>query len=99
MSLNSYNPTTGELTRIAGGLLFADTPVGTIQAYGSNTIPSGWLLCNGRAVSRTLYAELFSVIGTTFGSGDGTDTFNVPDLRESPFLFPFKYSPLNANLP
>ena len=83
MSVNFYDKTNNELKLIAGGVLYADVPVGTIQAYGSNTIPSGWLLCNGQAVSRTLYAELFSVIGTTFGSGNGTDTFNVPDLRES----------------
>ena len=81
MSVNYYNKDTGELVPISGGLLFADTPVGTIQAYGSNTIPSGWLLCNGQAVSRTTYAELFEVIGTAFGVGDGSTTFNIPDLR------------------
>ena len=41
--------------------------------------PKGWLLCNGQAISRTDYAELFEVIGTTFGSGDGTSTFNIPN--------------------
>ena len=44
-----------------------------------NTAPKGWLLCNGQAISRTDYAELFEVIGTTFGSGDGTSTFNIPN--------------------
>ena len=42
---------------------------------------SGWLLCNGAAVSRTTYAELFNIIGTSFGAGNGTTTFNLPDMR------------------
>jgi microcystin-dependent protein len=54
---------------------------GTVQAWPSNTIPSGWLKCNGAAVSRTLYAALFTEIGTTYGAGDGSTTFNVPDMR------------------
>ena len=83
MSVNKVNPSTGELELIAGGTLYADTPIGTIQAYGgaSSAIPQGWLYCNGAAVSRTDYAELFAVIGTSFGTGDGSTTFNIPDLR------------------
>lgn len=68
---------------IAGATLFADTPLGTINAFGGNTAPDGWLMCQGQAVSRTTYADLFAVIGTAFGSGDGSSTFNVPDFRES----------------
>lgn len=83
MSVNKYNPATGELERIAGGTLYVDAPVGSIQAYGGTTAPSGWLLCQGQAVSRTTYAELFKAIGTAFGAGDGSTTFNVPDLREA----------------
>jgi microcystin-dependent protein len=49
--------------------------------YGGATAPSGWLLCNGDAVSRTTYADLFAVLGTTFGVGNGSTTFNVPDMR------------------
>lgn len=49
----------------------------------STTIPSGWLLCNGAAVSRTAYRSLFDVIGTRYGAGDGSTTFNLPDLRGS----------------
>lgn len=56
-------------------------PIGAIQAYGGSTAPYGWLICDGRAVSRTTYSELFAVIGTTYGSGDGTSTFNLPDLK------------------
>ena len=58
---------------------FSDTPVGTILGYGGASAPSGWLLCDGSAVSRTAYAELWGVVGTTYGSGDGSTTFNVPD--------------------
>ncbi len=56
-------------------------PVGVIQAFAGSTSPSGWLECDGSAISRTTYADLFAVIGTTFGSGDGSTTFNLPDLR------------------
>lgn len=60
----------------------ADSPTSEIKIWPSSTIPDGFLLCNGSAVSRTTYANLFSKIGTTFGSGDGSTTFNVPDLRD-----------------
>ena len=57
------------------------TPIGKIDMYAGSTAPSGWLFCRGQAISRTTYAKLFSVIGTTYGGGDGSTTFNVPDLR------------------
>ena len=57
------------------------TPTGAILSYAGNSAPVGFLLCDGRAVSRTTYAALFAVIGTTFGSGDGSSTFNLPDMR------------------
>ena len=57
-------------------------PIGAIIAYsGNGAIPSGYLLCDGAAVSRTMYPDLFSVIGTTYGAGDGSTTFNVPDYN------------------
>lgn len=56
-------------------------PVGDIKASVKNANHGKWLLCNGQAVSRTTYSELFAVIGTQFGSGNGTTTFNVPDYR------------------
>lgn len=56
-------------------------PTGTILPYAPGTAPSGYLLCYGQAVSRSTYAALFSAIGTTYGVGDGSSTFNVPDLR------------------
>lgn len=64
-----------------GGLESAAITAGVIVPYAGNTAPVGWLLCDGSAVSRTTYSVLFDVIGTTYGSGDGSTTFNVPDLR------------------
>lgn len=56
-------------------------PTGVIFPFTSSTIPAGWLLCDGAAVLRSLYYQLFDVIGTTYGAGNGTTTFNLPDLR------------------
>ena len=56
-------------------------PVGTVISYTTSTVPEGYLECNGQEVSRTEYAALFEKIGTKYGSGDGSTTFNVPDLR------------------
>ena len=56
-------------------------PVGAMFIWLTNTAPNGWLLCYGQAISRTTYAKLFSLIGTTFGIGNGSTTFNLPDLR------------------
>lgn len=55
---------------------------GSIIAHGSTTIPTGYTLCDGTAISRTTFADLFNVIGTTYGTGDGSTTFNVPDMRQ-----------------
>jgi microcystin-dependent protein len=57
-------------------------PIGMITPYGGASAPTGWLACNGTAVSRTTYADLFAVIGTTFGAGDGSTTFNLPNLAD-----------------
>ena len=54
-----------------------------IWCGASNNVPSGWLYCDGSAVSRETYSALFDVIGTAFGSGDGSTTFNLPDMREA----------------
>ena len=56
-------------------------PIGAMLPYGNITPPENWLICDGSEVSRTTYAELFNVIGTSYGSGDGTTTFNLPDKR------------------
>lgn len=56
-------------------------PAGSIMAWGTNTPPANWLLADGSAISRSVYSSLFAVIGTQYGAGDGTTTFNLPDLR------------------
>jgi len=56
-------------------------PVGTVMAFAGAVAPIGWLLCNGQAVSRLDYADLFALVDLTYGFGDGSTTFNVPDLR------------------
>lgn len=56
-------------------------PTGIIMGYSGSTVPTGWLWCNGSAISRTEYADLYGVIGVSYGSGDGSTTFNLPDFR------------------
>lgn len=58
----------------------SQVPVGSILSSGLTAVPGGFLLCNGLAVSRTVYADLFAAIGTTYGVGDGVTTFNLPNL-------------------
>jgi microcystin-dependent protein len=75
---------TGTMTNngYAGGLV----PPGFIGPYAGTTAPTGWLLTYGQAVSRTTYAGLYTAIGTAYGAGDGSTTFNLPDLRgRAPF--------------
>lgn len=59
----------------------ANTPIGSIIAYAGTNAPSKYMICDGTAISRTTYANLFSIIGTTYGSGDGSTTFNLPNLK------------------
>ena len=56
-------------------------PAGTVNTYAGSTAPTGWLLAYGQAVSRTTYADLYAIVGTTYGAGDASTTFNLPDLR------------------
>ena len=67
------------LTEMLPKLKPLSVPTGMISAF--HTVPEGWLQCNGAAVSRTTYAALFAVIGTKYGSGDGSTTFNLPNLH------------------
>jgi len=57
-------------------------PAGVIIPFAGTSVPTGYLLCNGAAVSRTNYANLFAAIGTLYGAGDGSTTFNLPDARD-----------------
>ena len=56
-------------------------PAGMMFPYAGSSVPTGYLFCHGQAISRTTYADLFTAIGTTYGTGDGSSTFNLPDLR------------------
>ena len=67
----------GNLTGIEG------IPTGTIVPWSDSSIPTGFLECNGAAVSRSTYSALFAIIGTTYGTGDGSSTFNVPNLQDN----------------
>lgn len=85
--LNNYLPLSGGGT-VTGSITVSGTiaagvglpPTGSVTAFAGNTVPEGWLLCDGSNVSRTTYAALFAVIGTTYGAGDGSTTFGLPNL-------------------
>ena len=83
-NLSKLKPTTvGQITAtyIDVTTLPAGSSPGTIVPFGGATVPTDWLLCFGQAISRTTYATLFAVVSTTYGVGNGTTTFNLPDLR------------------
>lgn len=70
------------VNKIASNIIAGDTlPIGSMVPYPSDIIPDNWLLCNGQAVSRTTYSELFTVLGTSHGVGDGSTTFNLPNIK------------------
>jgi microcystin-dependent protein len=95
MPLNFIDPqmttgllkTSNALSELAGGAStgyqntgYGTLPIGVILPFSGTSVPAGWLLCFGQSISRSLYPELFAVIGVQYGSASGT-TFNVPDLR------------------
>lgn len=67
--------------KLATSAITALMPAGLILPYAGSSAPTGYLVCDGSAQSRTTYATLFGIVGTTYGTGDGSTTFNVPDLR------------------
>jgi microcystin-dependent protein len=69
------------LANLASALQALLVPTATITPYAGSSAPTGWLLCYGQAISRSTYAGLYAVVGDTYGSGDGSTTFNLPDLR------------------
>lgn len=85
----------GELSDDAlAGISDRTVPVGTILMYASHTPPSDkFMLCNGQALNRTTYADLFGRIGVSYGAGDSATTFNLPDMRSR---FPVGYGPIYA---
>jgi|TARA_R100000541_G_scaffold59246_1_gene72479 microcystin-dependent protein len=72
-----YNFNGSDLTGIEG------IPTATIVPWSTSSVPTGFLECNGSAVSRSTYAALFTAVGTTYGAGDGSSTFNVPNLQDN----------------
>jgi len=74
-------PFTQTLAAAGGTTGVPSPPIGAIIAYGGASDPSGWLICDGRAISRATFADLFAAISTAYGVGDGSTTFNIPDLR------------------
>jgi microcystin-dependent protein len=75
-----YNFSGASMTGIQG------VNTGIVIPWGSASVPSGFLECNGQAVSRATYAALFAVVGTTYGAGDGSTTFLIPDLQDKTVL-------------
>lgn len=70
------------------------TPRGMVSPYAGATAPNGWIICDGQAISRSTYSALFAIIGVTYGSGDGSTTFQVPNLKGRVV---FGYDATNAN--
>lgn len=85
-NLYLYKPTVGEngwgtlVNENFDKIDAASSVTGSVQLFAGSSAPSGWLICDGQAISRTTYAALFAVIGTTYGAGDGSTTFNIPNL-------------------
>jgi len=75
-----YNLTTVNSSSVQGSV---SVQVGDVMLWGAAALPAQWLQCNGQAVNRTAYATLFNIIGSTYGSGDGSTTFNLPDIRDN----------------
>jgi microcystin-dependent protein len=83
LDVNGNTNVTGNLN-VTGNITGSSSimPAGSITAYGGSSAPTGWLLCNGQAVSRTTYATLFTAISSNYGNGDGVNTFNVPNIGD-----------------
>jgi microcystin-dependent protein len=69
------------ITTVPDSMLSIPSPAGSVMMYAGSSAPTGYLLCDGSAVSRTTYSALFTVIGSTYGSGDGSTTFNLPNTQ------------------
>ena len=81
---NGNNNNSNQSNIIATAIpLQCSIPAGVVVPFAGNNVPYGWLLCDGSAVSRSDYVTLFNAIGIIWGSGDGINTFNLPDLREN----------------
>ena len=77
---NASNDTQAVNLGQLNSMIISHSPTGSVIWYAGNSVPDGYLLCDGRAISRTTYADLFAVIGVKYGAGDSSTTFNLPDL-------------------
>lgn len=85
-----WNNTTKNFEREASGTFVSQggpVPPGGMIDWGSNSAPTGWMICDGSAISRSTYADMFGNISTTYGVGNGTTTFNIPDFRQKFALY------------
>jgi microcystin-dependent protein len=80
-NINISGTITASALNISGSNAIPNAPIGSVIQFTGTAAPTGWLICDGGAISRTTYSALFTVIGTTYGSGNTTTTFNIPDLR------------------
>ena len=81
VSSGTFTTSTAQKQAIVDGATIDSIPSGMIAPFGMSSAPTGWLVCDGSAVSRSTYSALFSAISTTWGTGDGSSTFNIPDLK------------------
>ena len=81
MKTSGVTFSTGWLDLATASGATAAIPPGVIAPFAGSAAPTGWLICDGSAISRNTYSVLFTAIGTTYGAGDGSTTFNLPDLR------------------
>lgn len=79
--ITGLTPGTASTDAATTGQVQAAAPTGAVMLYAGTTAPGGWLICDGRAISRTEFAALFAAIGGTYGAGNGSTTFNIPDCR------------------
>jgi microcystin-dependent protein len=77
----NLKPGTASTDAATVGQVLGSGPIGIIAPFAGDNAPAGWMLCFGQAISRTEYAQCFAVLGTKFGAGNGTTTFNLPDMR------------------
>lgn len=81
VTTNKINTAAITAAKLAADVVALLLPPGMVAPYTASSAPTGWLMCEGATVSRTTYANLFAVVGTNFGSGDGSTTFHLPDFR------------------
>jgi hypothetical protein len=83
----AHRANNGALEQFGNIAFLAFVPIAGIVGYAGSTAPAGWLNCNGAAIKRRAYPALFKLIGTDYGIGDGSTTFNIPDANEAADIF------------